>query len=101
MTDGAVPLLLVFHILLYNPAGFLRARLSFQNCGKDEEKANERLPRAWSVLGIVLHKTYVLSCLRAQGCWCYYLPFTSEERLANLGKATQSGSRGAGIGMQC
>lgn len=61
MTDGAVLLLLVFHILLYNPAGFLRARLSFQNCGKDEEKGNERLPMAWSLLGIVLHKTYVLS----------------------------------------
>lgn len=101
MTDGAAPLLLVFHILRYHPAAFLRARLSFQKYGKDEEKANERLPRAWSVLGIVLHKTYVLSCLRAWGCWCYYLPFTSEERLANLGKATQAGSRGAGIGMQC
>lgn len=89
-----------FFILFYNPAGLLRARLSFQNGRKDEEKANERLPRAWSVLGIVLHKTYVLPCLRAQECWCYYLPFASEERLANLGKATQPESRGTGIGMQ-
>lgn len=61
-------------------------------------KGNKHLPRAWSVLGIELNKTYVLSRLRAPGCR-HCLSRVKKGPLIWAGHPWGGGS--AGMGAQC